>query len=110
MRRQSAEDTAIRLVAAFQKNGTNRVRISRLQMKETSGRTKLHSVFVIEVINHMADYGVTLAQLSRGGFGAIATDSLNGAKTLPSSHISHDPIEKVVSQLVLPDAPDFDEE
>lgn len=98
MKFRNARDVAILLAVMLKRSGINRVRVSKKSVAELRcGR--IRPVFFVELQNECADLGVTLVELTTGGYAMIVTSSLNGAKVqIPNKHYSPEELAK----------PDFD--
>ena len=83
----SAAVTALLLAAAFKRGKQTRSRISNKTVETVSGRKRLTASFIVELMNTIVEYDVTMTELDGGGFGLLYTRTLRGAKTLSALNL-----------------------
>jgi hypothetical protein len=64
------------------RSGKTRARISEKTIKYISFRERLKGAFVDEIGARLADLGVAIVDLDRGGFSLIAVSALDGAPSI----------------------------
>lgn len=82
----SADQTAVLICIAFQRSKQNRCRLSHKSLLRVAGRARCNAVFIVDVMNHAAEYGITMSELETGGYGLLYQRALCGAKTMPASN------------------------
>lgn len=108
-----AQQTARLLAVGFQRSRQNRARVSLKSVQRISGRNRVAAPFIVALLEFMAEYGITMAELTTGGFGLLYTSALNGAKSLPvTNFLTEDELlgkcdEALEGELEY-DRPDFD--
>ena len=75
------EHTALILAAYLKAFGKPRLRISGETFRKISGRSTVKSALISHVRDWLEDYGVTIFELSRGGYALVAVSALEGAPT-----------------------------
>lgn len=77
---RSYDHIALILAALLKESGRTRLRISDKTFRMASGRpTAIRRALVEGVEGWLADYGVMMIELDRGGYALIATSALEGA-------------------------------
>lgn len=111
----SASVTALLLAVAFKRGKQTRSRISNKTVESVSGRKRLTASFIVELMNTIAEYDVTMTELDGGGFGLLYTRTLRGAKTLSVINLLcneelDNPNIEVLEEELDTERPDFAEE
>lgn len=78
----SADEAAHLLALMLHRSGKTRVRISEKTIKYVSFRERLKGAFEREIGARLADLGVAIVDLDRGGFALIALSALDGAPSI----------------------------
>lgn len=88
---RSYDHVALILAALLRESGKSRLRISDKTFRKASGRpSTIRRALVEGVEGWLADFGVMLVELERGGYALVASSALEGApsatlaKTLPN--------------------------
>lgn len=78
----TVEETTLLIALLFKRSDKKRARLSNMTFKSISKQTKIRSNFLNLVISNLADIGITLIELERGGFGLFYSSILEGAPSI----------------------------
>lgn len=82
----SADQTAVLIAIAFQRSKQNRTRLSHKSFLRVACRTRTTAAFTVDVMNHIAEYGIVMVELDTGGYGLLYSRALCGARSIPASN------------------------
>ena len=87
----SPKETAIIVSVILVRSGQSRARLSSKTIKFISGRKRqLRSAFIVTVTEALAEYSWSMSELDIGGYGVIATRSLEAAKPVTAKRYLRD--------------------
>ena len=92
---RSPEDTAVLVAVLFKRSGQKRARVSVKTIRRVSARERVHRAFVDMVSGYLNDFGLTLVELDRGGYGLIPSSSLDGAPTITVKRFLSEDLKKL---------------
>jgi hypothetical protein len=79
---RTPEETALLLAVLFKRSGHKRARVSVKTVRRLSERTRIHYALIDMVAGHLNDFGLTLVEADRGGYGLIPSSALDGAPAI----------------------------
>lgn len=83
----TAEDTAMLLALMLTRSGKTRGRISDRTLRVISRRKQLRDAFRSSVVEWAPEYGFQMHPLERGGYGLLASKTLEGAPPLTAASL-----------------------
>jgi hypothetical protein len=92
---RTAEESAILVAILLRRSGLKRARLSEKTIRRLSGRRHLRRAFVDMLDAHLADLGILLTELERGGFGLMPSASLSGATAITAKKYLATDLEKL---------------
>lgn len=113
--KRSPHETAILLAVVLKRHGSNRARISEKAVCLIANRPRIRATFVVALKQSLEDFGIILAELERGGFGLMYSESLSGAKCagwlslLTSDELEKPDFASLYAQVGIP-TPDFEDD
>jgi len=79
---RTAEEAALLLALLLTRSEQTRARVSEKTIRKVSGRRHIRSAFVGMLMDHLADLGINMSELERGGYGLLRSSVLEGAPAI----------------------------
>jgi hypothetical protein len=82
---KTAQQTALVLYIILHRSAQNRARVSAKTIKKLGARKHLRRAFVEELTDALAEYSWQLSEIDSGGYAAIQTKALEGARPVTAT-------------------------